>query len=342
MGDRTAVADVSPSGAFTRVPSAFRRVFGDDHPVEPDRYVLHVSLACPWACRALAVLKLKGLERAIKVRVTHPVWRRTRPDADDDAHCGWVFVAPGEHVVNSAGKGRFVADARCDARGSADARSVRDLYEACGVGRDARFTVPLIWDEVKKTIVNNESADIVRELNSKWNAYCSTPERAALDLYPEELREKIDEVNAWVYDKINNGVYKCGFATSQEAYDEAVTELFDALDRVERILSESRYLCGDVFTEADVRLFMTLIRFDEVYVVYFKTNKKFIHQYEHMFGYLRELYQMPELAWTVSMSHIKNHYFASHPSLNVHAVVPCGPSVDLNAPHGRDGPYPRR
>lgn len=201
--------------------------------------------------------------------------------------------------------------------------------------------MPLIWDTVKKTIVNNESADIVRELNAKWNAYCSTPERAALDLYPEALREKIDEVNAWVYDKINNGVYKCGFATSQEAYNEAVTELFDALDRVERILSTSRYLCGDVFTEADVRLFMTLIRFDEVYVVYFKTNKKFIHQYEHMFGYLRELYQMPELGSTVNMSHIKNHYFASHPSLNVHAVVPIGPCVDLNAPHGRDGPYPR-
>lgn len=342
--DRTAVADVTPSGAFARKESTFRNSFDvhGPHPPERDRYVLVVSLACPWACRALSVLHLKGLENVFKVVVTHPVWARTRPEDANDAHCGWVFVKPGESIANPAGVGHFVADGRCSSSAPEDAKFVRDLYELCGAPKEQRFTVPLIWDTKARTIVNNESSEIIREMNTNFNAFSSSPERAALDLYPEALRERIDDINGWVYHRVNNGVYKCGFAVTQEAYDQAVKDLFEALDDINSILSESRYLCGDVFTEADVRLWQTLIRFDEVYVVYFKTNKKFIHQYEHISGYVRELWQMPELRAATNMDHIKTHYFASHPSLNAHAIIPIGPGVNLDAPHGREGDYPRK
>ena len=338
--ESTAVADVTKTGAFDRKPSTFRRAFDDHgaHPPARGRYVLHVSLACPWAHRALIARALKGLEDAIDVRVTSPVWARTRPDLDDDAHCGWVFTAPGERRRNPAGRGWFVADANCASTGAEGATTIRALYDAVGAPKEQRFTVPLMWDVETRDIVNNESSDILRELNVKFNRFARRPE---VDLYPESTRARVDEVNEWIYEKINNGVYKCGFATSQEAYEEAARALFDALDECERILSRSRYIAGDALTEADVRLFVTLIRFDEVYVVYFKTNKKFIHQYEHLSGYVRELYQMPEFRETTSFKHIKEHYFASHPPLNPHAIVPVGPDVDLDAPHGRDGAYPR-
>ena len=340
----SAVADVSTDGAFARKASTFRASFGDGpndgaHPPVGNRYELVVSLACPWACRALATMALRGLDDAIAVRVTHPVWARTRPGDEADTHSGWVFVDDASRAQPSpSGRGAFVAT-NSDACGPEGVASVRELYEMVNAPKEQRFTVPVVWDTVTKTIVNNESSEIIRELNDpKWNAVAKNPE---VDLYPAELREEIDAVNAWVYEKINNGVYKCGFAVSQSAYDEAVDALFDALDECERILSRRRYIAGNVLTEADVRLFQTLIRFDEVYVVYFKTNKKFIHQYEHLSGYVRELYQMDALRASVDMNHIKYHYFASHPSLNVHAIVPAGPNVDLFAPHGRDGAYPR-
>ena len=341
--DRTAVADVSPTGAFARKASTFRNAFDANgaHPPEAHRYVLVVSLACPWAARCLAALRAKGLEDVLDVAVTHPVWGKTRPDDPNDAHAGWRFVKPGTVVTGPSGRGAFEADARCSATACEGAEFVRDLYEICGAPTEQRFTVPLIWDTLRKTIVNNESSEILRELNTKFQDFCSSDAAREVDLYPEHLRPKIDEINQWVYDDINNGVYKCGFAVSQSAYDEAVKNLFSALDRCEELLARSRYIAGDVFTEADVRLFMTLIRFDEVYVVYFKTNKKFIHQYEHMGAYVRELYQMPALRRATDFAHIKQHYFASHPSLNPHAIVPCGPNVDLDAAHGRDGPYPR-
>ena len=339
----SAVADVSTDGAFARKASTFRASFGDDdasYPPAANRYELIVSLACPWACRTLATMALRGLDDAIAVRVTHPVWARTRPGDENDTHCGWVFVdADAERArASPSGRGTFVVP-NSDPRGPEGVESVRELYEMVNAPKEQRFTVPVVWDTVTKTIVNNESSEIIRELNdAKWNAFAKHPE---VDLYPVELREEIDAINAWVYDKINNGVYKCGFAVSQAAYDEAVNALFDALDECERILSRRRYIAGDVLTEADVRLFQTLIRFDEVYVVYFKTNKRFIHQYDHLSGYVRELYQMDALRKSVDMKHIKFHYFASHPSLNVHAIVPAGPNVDLFAPHGRDGAYPR-
>jgi len=338
--ESTAVADVTSTGAFARKPSTFRDTFDVDgaHPPAKNRYVIHVSLACPWAHRVLIAIRLKGLEDVFDVRVTHPVWARTRPDLADDAHCGWRFVAPGETTSNPDGKGEFVADGACAATGANGATTVRALYDAVHAPKTQRYTVPLIWDVETGDIVNNESSDILREVNAKFNGFARRPE---VDLYPEAFRARIDEVNAWIYEKINNGVYRCGFATSQEAYEEAVRALFDGLDECEHILSRSRYIAGDALTEADVRLFVTLIRFDEVYVVYFKTNKKLINQYEHLSGYVRELYQMPEFRETTNFKHIKEHYFASHPSLNPHAIVPVGPGVDLDAPHGRDGAYPR-
>jgi putative glutathione S-transferase len=338
----SAVADVSATGAFARKQSTFLNAFEGEYAPEAGRYELNVSLACPWACRVLAVIKLKGLEHVFDVKITHPVWARTKPGDASDTHCGWVFVDADEAtaVTGPSGKGEYaVPKETCSPSGSAGVKTIRALYDMVGAPAEQRFTVPLIWDTKTKTIVNNESSVLVRELNSKFNHLATNP---GLDLYPEHLRAKIDEINDWVYHSINNGVYKCGFAVSQSAYDEAVDALFRALDRCDALLAEHRYIAGDVFTEADVRLFQTLIRFDEVYVVYFKTNKKFIHQYEHLGAYVRECYQMDAMrVGVVDDWHIKTHYFASHPVLNAHGIIPAGPGVDLFAPHGRDGSYPR-
>lgn len=197
-----------------------------------------------------------------------------------------------------------------------------------------KYTVPVLWDKKTNTIVNNESSDILRIFNTAFNegGIATNP---TLDLYPESLRSEIDQVNEWVYDKINNGVYKCGFAKTQEAYEIAFNDLFEALDRVEEILSKKRYLCGDVLTEADVRLFMTLIRFDPVYVVYFKTDRKAIREYPALADYVRDLYQTAGIKESVSILHIKRHYFTSHPKLNAYAIVPGGPRAWWEEAHGR-------
>eukprot|EP00850_Spirogloea_muscicola_P013321 SM000090S24283 [mRNA] locus=s90:49935:51809:- [translate_table: standard] len=190
----------------------------------------------------------------------------------------------------------------------------------------------VLWDKEKKTIVNNESAEITRMFNDQFNAFAKRPE---LDLYPPALRAAIDEVNGWVYDAINNGVYKSGFATKQKPYEEAVAALFEALDRCEDILAKQRYLAGDVLTEADVRLFVTLIRFDEVYHNHFRCNRKLIREYPNLFNYTKDIYQQPGIADTVNMMHIKEHYYGSHPSINPFGLVPVGPGIDYNAPHDR-------
>ncbi len=214
-----------------------------------------------------------------------------------------------------------------------DARFVRDIYEACGAsGPGVRFSVPVLYDTLTRRIVSNESEDIVRMLNSAFNAFAGD---AALDLYPAALRTDIDAVNAWVYDGINNGVYRCGFATSQSAYEAAFHALYAALARVEGILAKQRYIAARVLTEADIRLFQTLIRYDEVYAVYFKCNGRLLREMPNISSYMRELYQMPAVKRSVNMTHIKHHYYASHPSLNVHAVVPVGCAVDYDAPHDR-------
>ena len=217
------------------------------------------------------------------------------------------------------------------------ARFVRDLYERQQGSSEMsglRFTVPVLLDSESGRIVSNESSEILRMLNSEFNAWSEAP---GLDLYPPALRPEIDAVNEWVYSGINNGVYRCGFATTQGAYKEAFALLYQALDRVESLLAQRRYIAGSAFTEADVRLFMTIIRFDEVYAVYFKTNGRLIRESPHTFAWLREMMQMPVLGGSVNMTHIKRHYYTSHPLLNAHAVVPVGRVVDYGAPHGREG-----
>ncbi|KXZ42325.1 hypothetical protein GPECTOR_161g124 [Gonium pectorale] len=330
---RTALDETSTTGEFKRTEAGFRSVIEKGGRFEPEagRYHLYVSLACPWACRCLATLYLKGLDHAIGVSVTHPTWQRTRPDDPKDEHTGWVFRAPSDApLASSTGFGSFGCEG-CVPDDVNGAKFVRDLYD---LAKDTtgKYSVPVLWDKKEKTIVNNESSEILRMFNSAFNDIATNP---GLDLYPEPLRPAIDELNAWVYPTINNGVYRCGFATTQAAYEAAFEELFGSLDRVEGILSRQRYLAGDSLTEADVRLFQTLIRFDEVYVVYFKTNKRFLREYPNIAGYVRELFQTPGLGRAVNMFHIKTHYFTSHPRLNYYAVVPRGGEAWWEQPHDR-------
>lgn len=320
----TAQADVSKEGAFQRVDSAWRNFVSSEpgarFPPEANRYHLYVSLACPWACGTLAMLHLKGLENVIGVSVTHAVFQKTRPAQPDDPHHGWAFANPGDPPkANPAGLGAFSCDG-CVPDTVNNAKYVRDLYDIAG-DTLGRYTVPILWDSKLKTIVSNESAEILRILNSAFNSICKHPE---VDMYPERLRPAIDAAREWVYPTINNGVYRCGFAKAQAPYEEAFDQLFASLDRVEAILGKQKWLAGDVMTEADIRLFMTLIRFDPVYVVYFKTNKKFIREYPRMREYVRDMYSNPAVAAAVDMKHIKEHYFASHTNLNPFAVVPKG------------------
>jgi len=209
---------------------------------------------------------------------------------------------------------------------------LKDVYAYADPTYDGRWTVPVLWDKYQGAIVNNESSEIIRMLNSEFNAWAKHP---GLDLYPLPLRNEIDKVNTWVYDSINNGVYKCGFATTQEAYEEAFDKLFDGLDRVETILAQQPYLAGDYLTEADVRLFTTLVRFDAVYYSHFKCNKQRIVDYSNIWDYLRELFQMPALQRTVKFDHIKQHYYKSHTNINPTRIVPKGPDMDLLKPHTR-------
>jgi glutathionyl-hydroquinone reductase len=230
---------------------------------------------------------------------------------------GWSFVAPkdgatGDRVNSFAG--------------------LREAYLQSNPAFDGAMTVPVLWNKSAGRIVNNESSEIIRMLNSELNEFAEHPE---LDFYPEPLRDKIDATNEWVYASINNGVYRCGFATKQQAYGRAFNELFTSLDRAEVLLAEQRYLTGERFTEADIRLFVTLLRFDAVYVAHFKTNKKRIVDYPNLWAYTREIYQMPGIAETVNMRHIKGHYFESHRHINPHGIVPDGPELDFSEPHGR-------
>lgn len=319
---RSALEETSGTGAFIRSPSTFRNhILRDPNspfPAEPGRYHLYVSLACPWACRCLAYLKIKGLEKAISVSTVKPIWGRTK---EGDDHMGWVF--PGSDMD--------VPGAQPDPLNGA--ASVRELYELASANYTGRYTVPVLWDKKLKTIVNNESAEIIRMFNTEFNGIAENPN---LDLYPPHLQSKIDEINEWIYDGINNGVYKCGFAKKQEPYNEAVTKLYEGLDKCEEILSTQQYLCGDLITEADIRLFVTLIRFDEVYAVHFKCNKKLVREYPNLFNYTKDIFQIPGMSSSVNMEHIKKHYYGSHPSINPFGVVPEGPNIDFSSPHDRE------
>jgi putative glutathione S-transferase len=303
-----ALAEATKSGKFERTASGFRRIIGTKDETlflpEFDRYHLYISLACPWANRCLAVINMKGLQECIKVTVVHPTWQRTRPDVEDDTHCGWAFSEDALH--SPSGQGLFKTS-----KNSLDiingAKYVRDLYEMSD-DHNYKYSVPVLWDKKTRQIVNNESSEIVRMFNTEFNAWATGP-LAHLDLYPPELREHIDAANDWIYPHINDGVYKCGFARTQQAYDEAVTNLFNALDRLEALLASSRYVAGAQFTEADLRLFMTLVRFDEVYVVYFKCNVRRLVDYPNIRQYMRDVYQLPGMAESIDMDHIKTHYF---------------------------------
>ncbi|GAB2213733.1 hypothetical protein Droror1_Dr00018046 [Drosera rotundifolia] len=309
-------------GAFVRTPSSFRNLISRNptspFPAEPGRYHLYISYACPWASRCYSFLKLKGLEQVISFSVVKSKFGKTK---EGDDHIGWVFPASGTEEVG----------ARPDPLNGA--KSIRDLYELANPNYNMKkYSVPVLWDKKLKTIVNNESSEIIRMFNSEFNDFAANPN---LDLYPSHLSSQIDEINEWVYDGINNGVYRCGFAKKQGPYNEAVEKLFEALDKCEDILGEQRYLCGSSLTEADIRLFVTLIRFDEVYVVHFKCNKKMVHEYPNLINYTKDIFQHPGMSSTVNMAHIKSHYYGSIPSINPLGIIPIGPNIDYSSSHDR-------
>lgn len=312
-------------GAFVRGEANFRKWISASDSVfkpEKDRYHLYVAYACPWANRTLIMRNLKGLQDIIDVSIVHPTWEYTRPEDPEDKHVGWVFKKPTDKPVSNTNGYGHISCEGCVEDYVNGCKTIRDLYEMCvSADTGSVYSVPVLWDKKNKTIVNNESAEICEIFNNEFQELSNKPD---VDLFAKELRKKIDEHNDWIYHDINNGVYKCGFAKSQEAYDESINNLFNALDKVEDILSKNKYILGDKLTIVDVRLFVTLIRFDEVYVVYFKTNKKRIADYPNIMRYTRDIYNMPEFKDTINMSHIKNHYYTSHAILNPYAIVPVG------------------
>ena len=305
----------SSGGRFEREDAGFRNwitVDGSAGPsgvggfkAEPNRYHLYVSLACPWAHRTLIYRKLKGLEDIISLSVVHPFMGKN----------GWTFAA-GEGVIADPINNVSYA---------------YEIYIAAKPDYTGRVTVPILWDKQTNTIVSNESSEIIRMFNSAFDEVGAL----AGNFLPTELLTEIDEINAFVYSAINNGVYKAGFATTQSAYESAVTELFNALDTLELRLAEQRYLVGSTITEADWRLFTTLVRFDAVYVGHFKCNLHRIIDYPNLWGYLRDLYQVPGIAETVNMTHFKQHYYTSHANINPTRIIPVGPVIDFNEPHDR-------
>lgn len=319
---RSAIDETSDTGAFKRTASTFRNFISKESnsqfPPESGRYHLYVSYACPWASRCLAYLKIKGLEKAIAFTSVKPIWERTK---ESDEHMGWVFPAS------------ETEEAGAEPDPLNGARSIRELYELASTNYAGKYTVPVLWDKKLKTIVNNESSEIIRMFNTEFN---DIAENAALDLYPSHLQARIDETNEWVYNGINNGVYKCGFARKQGPYEEAAIQLYEALDKCEEILGRQRYICGNTLSEADIKLFVTLIRFDEVYAVHFKCNKKLLRDYPNMFNYTKDIFQIPGVSSTVNMQHIKRHYYGSHPTVNPFGIIPLGPDIDYSSPHDRN------
>jgi putative glutathione S-transferase len=293
----------STRGEFVRASSVFRNWVSADgssgFPAQPGRYHLYVSLACPWAHRTLIFRALKRLEDVVSLSIVDPVM------GED----GWAFGEGPGCIPDTVNGFRFL----------------REVYTAADPRYSGRVTVPVLWDKQGRTIVSNESSEIIRMFNSAFDAF--TPVRE--DYTAQPLRARIDEVNAMVYERVNNGVYRCGFAGSQAAYDTAFDRLFGALDELEARLAHSRYLVGDTLTEADWRLFTTLVRFDAVYYVHFKCNLRRIADYPNLSRLLRELYAVPGVVQTVNMDHIKRHYYLSHRHLNPSGIVPKGPVLDF-------------
>ncbi len=302
-------------GHFVRPATRFRNFVTADggpgpsgeggFPAERGRYHLYISLACPWAHRTLIFRALKKLDNVISVSITEPLYGKT----------GWEFgTTPGTTPDTANGK-----------------TTMAEVYLLADPRYTGRVSVPVLWDRTRRTIVNNESAEIIRMLNAAFDAFTDVK----TDYYPRPLRAEIDRINDLVYPNVNNGVYRAGFATGQAAYEEAARGVFAALDQLEQVLSGQRYLVRDQITEADWRLFTTLIRFDSVYYSHFKCNLRRITDYPNMWNYLRELYQVPGIAGTVSIDQIKTHYYGSQRQVNPTGIVPIGPLLDFDAPHDR-------
>ncbi len=298
-------------GRFEREPTTFREQVsaGRDakFPVAADRYHLYVSYACPWAHRTLILRALMGLQDAIGVSVVHPYMLEN----------GWSFDTDFDGATGDSILGK---------------EFLREIYAEADSNYSGRVTVPVLWDKKSGTIVNNESREIIRMFSTAFRDLATE----SFDLWPEGYRDEVDEIIDAIYEPVNNGVYRSGFATTQEAYEEALTELFEALNKWDEHLGKNRYLCGDVFTEADVCMFTTLLRFDPVYYGHFKCNIRHVYEFENLWNYTLEIYQMPGIAETCHLDHIKEHYYYSHDSINPTRVVPKGPVLDHLADHDRD------
>jgi putative glutathione S-transferase len=309
---RTGVHDgTSESGEFERQETVFRDWISTDPDArfqpEAGRYHLYVSYACPWAHRTLLVRSLKGLEDAISVDVVDPY-------RDDD---GWQFTPEKEGCTPDTVNGSDY---------------LREVYQKADGEVTCRVTVPVLWDKHEETIVNNESEEIIRMLDTAMDGVAERD----VDLYPEGCQDEVDQIIEDIYEPINNGVYRAGFAGSQTAYDQAIEELFGALDHYDEVLADQRYLAGDRLTEADICMFTTLVRFDQVYHTHFMCNRRHIHEYDNLWPYLRDLYQTPGVAETVDMDHIKEHYYTTHPDVNPKRIVAAGPDLGFAADHDRN------
>ena len=292
----------SADGKFVPVSAGFRNKIskepGSKYPPVAGRYHLYISLACPWAHRTLILRKFKNLESTIGVTIVDPLMNKN----------GWEFTND------------------TDAEFTYGFKYLYQLYAKSDPTYTGRVSVPVLWDKETQTIVSNDSSEIIVMLNNEFEG---------IDYYPENLRTEIDQINEFVYDKVNNGVYKAGFAKKQEAYDQAVTELFDALNALEQRLNNQRFLTGNDFTLADVRLFTTLVRFDAVYVGHFKCNLRRLVDYPNLWNYTKDVFQIPGISETVDFYHIKNHYYQSHPHVNPNRIVPKGPVINFLEPHNR-------
>lgn len=298
------------SGKFNRTPTKFRdRVTADGSSgfeAASGRYHLYVSLACPWAHRTLIMRSLKGLESAIGLSIVDAVL----------SDKGWFFSENFGAIPDAVNHAEYL----------------QEIYLKADPKYTGRITVPVLWDKEKQTIVNNESREIIRMFDTEFNEFATRKN----DLYPQALQQQIDDTIDKIYMPINNGVYRSGFATSQEAYEEAVTELFQNLDYWETVLANQRYLCGNQLTEADICMFTTLLRFDSVYYSHFKCNVRRIVDYPNLWNYLKELYQHPQIKPTCNLDHIKRHYYMSQTQINPNRIVPIGPEIDFEAPHDRE------
>jgi len=290
----------SSNGSFKRQKSIFRSIIDEESQYKPEkgRYHLYLSYACPWAHRTLIVRELKELDAVVSVSFVNPI-------RDDK---GWCFESENNQYIDPLNGFSYLMEA----------------YKIMDSKYDMRVTVPVLWDKQTKQIVNNESSDIIIMLNSKFNQYTDSK----LNLYPEELKIEIDELNQYIYTNINNGVYKCGFAANQEVYEGEVANLFNALDKIELRLAGRTYLVGDRLSLADIRLFVTLIRFDAVYFNHFKTNRQHIYEYTNLWNFVKLLYNNDQIKPTVKFDEIKDHYFKTHPSINPSGIVPVGPNIE--------------